>query len=153
MKIGCIIKGDTTTVTLEGNLSEESEQGLLELRSQIKTPKVVFDVAGVKHINSYGVLRWMGFVRDVGAKAQLEFHRCPINFIEYCGMLRGFLGGGQAVSMLITFCCQRCEALSVRLLDCATVQAQGVLPEAACVGCGGRTRPDLDIGSLTHFLI
>jgi hypothetical protein len=152
LKTTITVNGDHTAVALHGNLSEECEEELLELRNKIATPKVTFDCGDLKYINSYGMARWIHFITDLGKRARLEYDNCPVNFVEFVGIIPVFLGGGTIRSLLMTYCCDECGLTTTRKVDRDAV-AQDELPASVeCEKCRGKAVADVDLDTFLTIL-
>ena len=152
MKITVAPQGDTTLVTLKGNLTEEAEAELLTLPSQLVTAKVVFDFGGVAHLNSYGIARWYRFVSEAAKRSRLEFRNCPLNVVETMTMLPRFTSGGAVTSLLVPYTCDECGTTSTICVDCAKAEAASALPPSLCAKCGSASSPDVDPEVFREFV-
>lgn len=144
--------GGQVTVALKGNLTEECEDALLELRDRLRSVHVVFECAEIKYINSYGTGRWLNFVRDLGAHSTYEFRNCTINFLDYAIMLPSFIGKGVVTSLLIPYTCPDCGNFTAELVEGSSVLASQSLPEVICRKCETSAESEVNISSLLRAI-
>src|SRR5207245_6922139 len=93
--------GDATRVCLSGEITEEArfdELGPVDSR-------VVFDLSGIRRINSSGVREWIQFMRSIPTSAKVTFERCPPPVVVQASMIANFLGAGRIVSFLAPYFC------------------------------------------------
>jgi hypothetical protein len=92
--------------TLEGVLDEASPQVLDDLAAHAGLQRsVVFDVGGIKRINSLGVRAWINFMKKVAGRT-IHFRRCSTAFVEQINMVSDFRGGGGIESVLAPYMCE-----------------------------------------------
>lgn len=100
--------------------------------------KVVFDLAGIRRINSCGVREWVNFVRDLPGVSELVFIDCSPVTVTQLNMIYNFRGRARILSVYAPFICETCEVEDQKLLDMATLFPGGKitdLPEYLCPRC------------------
>ena len=104
-------------------------------------PRVEFDAAGVRYINSQGSRLWTAFLRDLDPEIAYTFSRCSIAFATQASMIVGFLGRGTVTSFMAPYRCEACDRDEVRLLQTAALAAEDggelVVPRFRCPECSG----------------
>ena len=104
-----------TRVTLSGDLTEDTD--LSELLGTL-SGKVVFDLAGIRRINSPGVREWLQFVESLGARGVVfELERCSPAVVHQLNVTSNFRGSGTVRSILAPFFCPSCEREHARLIE------------------------------------
>ena len=121
-------------VLLEGEITEDSHFGRLlpDLGSS-----VVFDLAGVKRINSTGVREWINFVNELTkAGKTYALERCSVPIVSQLNMISNFRGKGDVRSVYAPYSCGTCRNEQVRLIECAGDPAAELEKSETCVKCG-----------------
>lgn len=141
-----------TVVRVKGRLSESFQGRDI---SSLSATKVLFDLADVERITSFGVREWLQMLGDLEPKgAQLYLARCSEAVVNQLGMIRRFAGGGKVLSFFAPYLCGSCAAQFSTLIDCevdAAAIASGALPEADCPSCGKTGHFDDDARSYLAF--
>jgi hypothetical protein len=100
---------------------------------------VVLDLLGVDRVTSYGVREWLAFLEEAGTRvSQLFLARCSEAIVAQLGMIRGFAGRAQILSVMAPYTCT-CGAQVNGLLDLRTHGrdiALGEVPSPQCPNCG-----------------
>jgi anti-anti-sigma regulatory factor len=125
-----------TSVELTGDIDEHA--GLAALASL--SGKVVFQLSGVRRINSMGVREWVNFVRALPGVTELVLTQCSPAFIAQLNMIHGFAGPAKVHSFFAPYVCERCNREELKLLEVATHFPDGCsfdrVPELRCEQCG-----------------
>jgi anti-anti-sigma regulatory factor len=82
-------------VKVEGSINEDLH---IEKLSELKAPKLVFDMDKIKNINSCGIREWIRLLESIGANAQIEYINCPQIVVQQMNMVSGFLGKNSKVT-------------------------------------------------------
>ena len=94
-------------VRINGILDEESDLDSLDLG---KHKVVVFDLAGIKMINSLGVRNWIIWSRNALRERIVTFRNCPRVIVDQINMVAQFLPEGSRVESFFTpYQCDNCE--------------------------------------------
>ncbi|MBI5480148.1 MAG: hypothetical protein HY906_14880 [Deltaproteobacteria bacterium] len=126
-------RGGTTTVEFSGELNEDTDFGDL---GRVLRGSVVFDLAEVRRINSYGVRAWLAFVRELPAVSALVLARCSPAFVMQLNLVRNLRHGAHVRSFLAPYVCERCGHEEAKLLDVAALPREGGLPPPRQFRCG-----------------
>ncbi|MBI5479303.1 MAG: PilZ domain-containing protein, partial [Deltaproteobacteria bacterium] len=129
-------------VHLEGDFVETTD---LQPLARRLGPRVDFDAAGVRHVNSHGARRWIALLETIDEVHEYTFSRCSPGFTTQACFLPGFLGRGRMVSFMAPYHCDGCDRDETRLLQAAALVPEGagfVLPRFRCPQCGGSLRFD-----------
>jgi hypothetical protein len=144
--------GEVTVARIRGRLSEGfTGRGIASAAG----PVVLFDLADVERITSFGVREWLQMLADLeplGSK--LYFARCSEAVVNQMGMIRRFSGGGKVLSFFAPYLCAKCGATFSALLDCNTdaeALARYALPDTECPTCAGVGHFDDDARSYLAF--
>lgn len=144
--------GDITVVAIAGRLSEafKGDQAGRELSGI-----VVFDLARVERITSFGVREWLQMMATASERVkQFYFARCSEPIVNQLGMIRKFAGSGHVVSFFGPHLCDACGEQFERLFDLefdADLIRNGAVPQVACPQCAGRANFDDDPTTFFSF--
>jgi anti-anti-sigma regulatory factor len=105
-------RGDTTLIVFSGEVDETSDFTSLESLSG----KVVFDLAGIRRMNSEGVRLWINFLKALGGVSDLSFVRCSLPVVTQINMVRGFRGKAEIRSFYAPYICEATGLEEERLL-------------------------------------
>ncbi|MGK4008656.1 FIST N-terminal domain-containing protein [Sorangium sp. So ce1036] len=145
--------GDVLVVRLAGRMTEAFKGAAL---ARELDGRVLFDLAGVERITSFGVREWLQMLQAAQPRLRaLYLARCSEPVVHQISMIRRFAGGGQVVSFFAPYCCEGCGAQFERLVDCvhdAAALAGGRPPEAVCPRCGGAGAFDDDAETYFGFV-
>jgi anti-anti-sigma regulatory factor len=120
---------DRTVVLLYGEITEAVSFGeLTQLRG-----RVVFDLAGVRRINSFGVRELLNFFDHLRKSGQLEAERCSSAVVAQLNMLPEFARRIRVRSILAPLECTRCLHEQEVTVD-VSGPAPGI-PAARCDQC------------------
>lgn len=134
LRINRETRDQATRVALDGEITEESDLGDL---GPLKS-RVIFDLGGVKRINSCGVREWILFVNRVPPDRELYFERCSPAMIVQTNMIANFLRGGKIVSFSAPYYCEKCAQPREILLDVDRdfPDRKPSAPQRTCEKCG-----------------
>ncbi|MEN9796445.1 MAG: hypothetical protein RL653_141, partial [Pseudomonadota bacterium] len=143
---------DVTVVRVRGKLSETFKGREV---SALAGKKLLFDLADVERITSFGVREWLQMLSELEPKgSELYFARCSEAVVNQLGMIRRFAGGGKILSFFAPYLCARCGAQFSTLLDCqhdaAALKAQE-FPAVDCPSCATSSQFDDDARSYLSF--
>ncbi len=140
-------QGDKARVALVGSVTETADLS----RILTSVPRhVVLDLAGIRRVNSSGVLLWIAFLRDIkrmGATITLE--RCSPAVVAQLNSVSSFRGGSEVRSVLAPYDCSRCGHEQFREILLGSSALQQLTAPATCERCGAPCSLD-DIPE--HFL-
>ncbi|EYF06815.1 FIST N-terminal domain-containing protein [Chondromyces apiculatus] len=145
--------GDYLAVRVAGRMTETFKGAALakDLEGQ-----VVFDLAGVERITSFGVREWLQMLQaSEGRVTKLFLARCSEPVVNQVSMIRKFAGAGQIVSFFAPYTCESCSNQFERLVDCehdGVALAQGRAPAATCPRCSGPGSFDDDAQTYFGFV-
>ena len=130
-----------TLVRLTGPLDEQLDP--VELTRGL-SGNVIFDLAGVNRVTSFGVKAWFRAMTDLRAD-YVCFVRCRPAVVSQFNMVPGFGGSGQVLSLFAPFLCPACEEFVEEEIDLRknweSVQ-QLELTAPPCPACGAITEFD-----------
>jgi hypothetical protein len=142
--------GGAVTVAIAGEIGEQAE--LRELLGSI-TGDVVFDLGGVRRINSNGAHKWIEFVRALPPAARVSYTHCSPAFVLQLNLIDGFGGRGHVKSFFAPYVCAACDREQLQLIDSADARRPGWTPPAvACEACRGAMAFDADPARYVRFL-
>ena len=143
---------DVTVVRVKGKLSESFKGREV---SSLATQKVLFDLAEVERITSFGVREWLQMLGELEPKGvELYFARCSEAVVNQLGMIRRFSGGGKILSFFAPYHCQACGTQFSTLLDCevdAAMLKSHDFPVIDCPACSLPAHFDDDAKSYLAF--
>lgn len=144
-KIARRVVNDVMVVSFAGRLTE-SFKGDVHGRELSGT--VIFDLANVERITSFGVREWLTMLSVAGDRiSKLYFAGCSEAIVNQLSMIRKFNGGAQVISFYAPYLCDSCGEQFERLFDCeydANAIRANDPPDAVCGQCSGRARFDDD---------
>ena len=108
----------------------------LELNGQLEV--VLFDLAGVTRITSFGVKEWRERLGPIEA-SYLGFVGCRPALLSQFNLIPGFACGGELISFYLPYMCPECDHFAETLLDLRgeTAIFESVAPpERKCDECG-----------------
>ena len=82
-------------VKVEGSINEDLQ---IEKLAHLKAPHMIFDVDGVKMINSCGIREWVRLIESFGSGVTLEYIKVPQIVIQQMNMISGFLSKNAKVT-------------------------------------------------------
>ena len=103
---------------------------------------LVFDLAGVRRITSYGVREWIAAMGDL--QASYYFIRCRPAVVSQFNMVQNFGGRGQLVSLFAPYACSACGKEIEVLVDRRHHPSAHALapPTLPCPSCGAEAEFD-----------
>lgn len=125
--------GDRTSVLLYGEITEAVSFGeLTQLRG-----RVVFDLAGVRRINSFGVRELLSFFDGLHRNGgQLEAERCSTAIVTQLNMLPEFTRRLRVRSILVPMECEKCLHEQEIAIELGASGRKPPLPHTRCDRCG-----------------
>lgn len=135
-----------TVVGLQGRLDERFEGAAL---GGSLSGTVLFDLAGVERVTSFGVREWLEMMKAIDEQddADVWLARCPEAIVNQMSLIRAFAGRARLLSFQAPFLCDDCGNGFSLTLDCARDAswfAGGRGPAPACPRCGGAAKLDDD---------
>jgi hypothetical protein len=149
LKIKVSYEPGITLVRLGGPIDEHMGEALEDLRSQVKTPRVIFDTEQVSLINSIGAARWMAHMREY-AGVEVSFIKCPAAFTSLCLMMPDLVGEGRIESLYAHYYCPSCDdELKDQLIHRAEISVdratgRATFPTRSCPSCKTAMNVDPD---------
>ncbi len=126
-----------THVTLAGEIDENTD--FSQLLNQL-AGDTVFDLRGVRRINSCGVREWVTFFRQLGQRVRsVTFVACSPAVVVQLSMIHNFRGPARIASFMAPYVCEKCNLEEEKLLSVAEHFPQGSrsqLPGFSCKRCG-----------------
>jgi CheY-like chemotaxis protein len=134
-----IDKGEVLQVILRGDITEKTD--FETLRAQLGTRNLVFDMSGVRYMNSTGIRKWVDFLEELDADMSYSFVRCSSGFVMQLSLVGRAAGRGQVISFMAPYRCENCDRESEHLIKTADLHmsgGQGVPepPRFDCAICG-----------------
>ena len=115
-------QGSDLLVSLNGPIDENSE--FPEVPSG--AGKIVFDLEGVKYINSIGIKMWIQWMTPMAAQSGIEFKNCPKAIVLQMNMVKNFLPpGAQVSSFYLPLFCEECDLEDSTLVQVSDIQISG----------------------------
>jgi anti-anti-sigma regulatory factor len=81
-------KADHTLVVFQGDIDERAQ---LEELSFLEG-RAVFDLGGIRRLNSEGIRRWVNFIRRLEPLDGVAFVRCSVSFIMQASIISNLIG-------------------------------------------------------------
>ncbi len=128
-------EGRVTHIALEGDLNEELRITSPKILETLTGDSIVFDLAGIRAINSIGVKYWLILMEELSKRTSLQFRACPVAFTSMASMVHGVLGGGKVESVLLPYTCENCGKTKDSLEDMAKLAAQELPESLPCPNC------------------
>jgi hypothetical protein len=136
--------GDCSTIILDGDIDETIHNTLFELRSALKTPKLIFDCKNVHLINSMGIAKWSSSLKDFEGSFDYRFRNVPRIFLDVVMMVPSFIEDKPIETFFITGECEKCSAEHPFPVQTSDFLESGDIPDAKCPKCGSALEPDAD---------
>ena len=122
---------DRTVVLLYGEITEAASFGeLTQLHG-----RVVFDLAGVRRINSFGVRELLNFFDHLARSCQLEGERCSTAVVTQLNMLPEFTRRLRVRSILCPLECPHCLHEQEIAVEMSASGLRPTLPSTSCDRC------------------
>jgi hypothetical protein len=144
--------GDVTEVQLSGHLDEDVSEVLEEIERAVKTRTVVFDLGGVRKINSFGVRAWSLAFDRFDQRFATTYQRCPMAFIDMAMIVPSFVRERPITSFYTCFTCNQCKIEREVLVDVAPDGSADRPVPPPCTRCGLGMEVDDDIDEDLEFL-
>ncbi len=119
-------------VKLRGRLTEAFKG---EQLGRTLAGRVVFDLAEVDRVTSFGVREWLAMLSAATRMTESYFVRCSESIVNQLTMIRRFDGGARIVSFFAPYLCGGCGTEFERLLDCERDEHEIRSLVPANVGC------------------
>lgn len=100
-------------VVFRGRFDERTDFSPLDFS---RDDNVIFDVAGVQRINSWGARAWIMFLRSLPDRLDYEFRNASVEFVKHCNMIADMLGRGVLNSFYAPYSCDECNTEVERVL-------------------------------------
>ena len=128
-------------VTLRGSFDERTDFAGLQI---FEEENVIFDLSGVRRINSWGARQWIMFLRALPAELSYCFVNASSEFIKHCNMVADMLGRGAVLSFVAPYACVSCGHEDERILQVSSISPAVMHepPEFRCTACGEAERFD-----------
>lgn len=120
-----------TYVLLFGEITEAVSFGELKLLHG----RVLFDLAGVKRINSFGVRELLNFLDGLRKSCELEAERCSTAVVTQLNMLPEFCQRLKIRSFIAPLECPKCESEMEITIDVPRVGRDVLVPRTLCDEC------------------
>jgi hypothetical protein len=142
-----------TKAALEGMIDERAGEVLREIRTQTKTPLLVFDCDGVTFINSIGVSTWIAHIKAF-AGIDLRFVNATYPFASHCLIIPDLAGGGRIDSLYVRYYCEHCDTGDYQssLATREEIAKQPRFRSLPCMRCRRPLAPDPDDGDFLALL-
>jgi hypothetical protein len=128
---------ERTHVLLYGDITEAVSFGeLVQLRG-----RVLFDLAGVRRINSFGVRELLTLLETLQPRCQLEGERCSTAVVMQLNMLPELSKKLQVRSVLVPMECTRCTHEQEIAVDMPAGVRVPSLPPTRCDRCKSAMQP------------
>ncbi|MCG8419299.1 MAG: FIST C-terminal domain-containing protein [Proteobacteria bacterium] len=123
---------------------------------------VIFDLAGVKRMTSFGIREWLEMLAvNAGPEGEeldaMYLARCSEAMVNQLIMMSALAGNGQIVSFFAPYLCRHCHQTFEHLIDCerdAEAIRDLVSPQVACPHCSSDdTSLDDDAASYLSFAV
>ena len=129
------IDAAAATVRLEGVFDEHAR--VEQIAQEIPMPRVTFDLAGIRRMNSLGIRRWIQLLGLLEGR-HILLKRCPPAVVDQLNAVKGFAGTAAVDSVLLPYTCDDCGTTTYHELHVARMKSLAQVPEAAaCSKCGG----------------
>lgn len=123
-------------ITLRGSFDETTDFSRIPTEN---IDKLIFDLAGIQLINSWGARQWIMFLRSLPDELEFCFVNAAPVFIKHCNMVADMLGRGSILSFAAPYQCASCSNENDRILQVSSVSPAIIHepPEFRCPRCGG----------------
>lgn len=144
--------GGILVVSLAGRMTEAFQGAAL---AREVSGRVLFDLAGVERVTSFGVREWLQMLNEASSRvSELYISRCSEPIVNQVSMIRRFAGDGRVASFYGPYRCESCGNTFTRLFDCekdaAAIQAAEP-PPSPCPRCESPGTFDDDAESYFAF--
>ncbi len=128
-------------VAIRGSFDERTDFSAVHV---LEEENVIFDVSGVRRINSWGARQWIMFLRSLPDSLAYCFVNASIEFVKHCNMVGDMLGRGSVLSFAAPYACTSCGHEDERVLQVSSISPAVMVepPEFRCTACGEAERFD-----------
>ena len=146
--------GDVAVLRFAGRLTEGFEGRKL---GRMLTGRVLFDLAGVQRVTSFGVREWLQLVQEAETRgAELYFSRCSEAVVNQLNMIHSFAGRATVVSVQAPYACNSCGrafAAEIDLGESKDLLSARQEPPQTCARCQStETNLDDDVDAYFAFV-
>ncbi|OGQ84193.1 MAG: hypothetical protein A2289_10715 [Deltaproteobacteria bacterium RIFOXYA12_FULL_58_15] len=138
---------------LRGRLDEGFDPALLDPGD---AKHIVFDLAHITHVASFGVRDWIQALNAIRGRVEgVYFVRCSPRITDQFNMVVGFDGGGTLLTFQAYYECDTCGEQSASLFDAQLDQEafhSGEAPVRQCCLCGNDAELDDDPSVLFEYV-
>lgn len=131
--------------------------GTLDVHSQLEeifsklTGLNVFDLAGVRQIDSTGMRQWINAIERLRPDAQIVYANCSVAMVQQFNMVMNARGPGRILSFHAPYFCEECDDSRNVLLKASDLAGPPFEPpEAKCPDCSSEL--DFDDVADRYFL-
>lgn len=133
-------RDDGLLVIVRGDITENTDFGPLLAQVEDATT-LAFDMAGVRYLNSTGIMRWCKFLEALSPDTVYTFVRASGAFIMQLGLVPQARGRGKVVSFMAPYYCEMCDAEREQILQAASLEIGDdhvpIAPRFDCPKCQG----------------
>ena len=112
-----------------------------DLTPLLKKPgsSLILNLKGISYINSLGVTRWLGMLRDLEVEGKsVEYQECSQPFLLQCSMVLTLTQGVKLSSGYVSHYCEDCAESFMQLVQFEKVNLSEI-PSFPCPSCGKDT--------------
>ncbi|MBI3183532.1 MAG: hypothetical protein HYZ28_15450 [Myxococcales bacterium] len=133
----------TPTLTLAGSLDEHCNLG-----ADVAEPPAgaVLNLAGIRRINSVGVLHWLKWIKALTEVKEIWVDAVPYNLVVQANHLVDFFGKAKVRSCLVPYYCPRCKTNVER-----EVKVEEVGPSQAPVKRCEKCNTEMDFDEVDEY--
>ncbi len=125
---------DATRVVLSGDLNEHAEFAPVV---GCDARALVFDLEGVRRINSCGVREWIRMMDALRAQGRaITLERCSVAVVNQMNMIVNFRGDARVASVQLPYLCPRCDEEFVVACELGGASVPEVRDAVPCPRCG-----------------
>jgi hypothetical protein len=146
-------QGDELHARLDGDLDAAAGDALARIVRELAVDPAAcldLDCAGLRAINSIGVMRWSQFREQLPPGLPLLARNCPVSFIDYANLMPAFIAPEQVLSLAVPLRCQ-CGYNGAPVVD--TEQVLHLPQTLRCPRCRGEAEPELPLEDYLAFLV
>ena len=144
------------TLIFEGELNEEAKleevSHYLERISQ-QAHAVLFDLGGVRSLNSAGVRQWISFMEELPTDLSVNFLKVCESLVDQANLVPHILGKSvkAILSVMVPYVCTICKTRSSCEIQISSLDFHRVC-ESRCPHCGGLAKLDGLVEEYMGFL-
>jgi CheY-like chemotaxis protein len=123
-------------ITLRGSFDEGTDFSRIPTEN---IDNIIFDLSGIRLINSWGARQWIMFLRSLPEDLEFCFVNAAPVFIKHCNMVSDMLGRGAVLSFAAPYECQSCGNENDRILQVSSISPAVMHepPQFRCPMCAG----------------